>query len=75
MDDDYINVTDAAKKAGLDPASLRRKLRRGEVPGAQRMIYGPFSRWLIPRLWAENYIHGKPGRKPRRTKVSGENDD
>ena len=42
--DGFVRATDAALRLGISPQQVRTRLRRGEIPGAQRCGRA----WLIP---------------------------
>jgi excisionase family DNA binding protein len=63
--DTHMTLADAARELGLDPSTLRYRLKRGDMRGEK---VGPRT-WLIPRDEIERWRHigrQKPGRKPRR---------
>ena len=59
-----MTLTDAARELGVDPSTLRYRLKRGDMRGEK---IGPRA-WLIPRdevARVKTIGRMKPGRKPK----------
>jgi excisionase family DNA binding protein len=59
-----MTLTDAARELGVDPSTLRYRLKRGDMQGEK---IGPRT-WLIPReevMRAKELGRLKPGRKSK----------
>lgn len=62
-DDEYITVTQAARRSGLSPSHLARLLRTGEIEGIK-----PGHDWLVRESAVMAYL--REGRRPGRPRKS-----
>ncbi len=62
----YVTVSEAARRLGCWPGSIRKMIQEGRVPGVEEFA----GRRLVPVAWLETYRPARPGR-PRKVSDRG----